>query len=75
MPAQAMELQKKCKRLQKNLWLFRKLQMVYIPGAALKLSQESVAREEAVDVEDERIWMPSEFLAAMRATACWDGLA
>ncbi|KAK0183997.1 hypothetical protein F5146DRAFT_1006888 [Armillaria mellea] len=43
MPAQAMELQKKHKWLQKNLWLFCKLQMVYILRAALKLLQESVA--------------------------------
>ncbi len=26
-------------------------------------------------MEDERIWMPSEFPAATRATACWEGLA
>ncbi|KAK0227247.1 hypothetical protein EDD85DRAFT_776868 [Armillaria nabsnona] len=74
-PAQATELQKKCKRLQKNLWLFQKLQMVYMPSVALKLSQESVAREEAIDVEDETIWMPSDFPAATQSSACWEGLA
>lgn len=73
--AEATDLKKRRTRLQKNLRLFRKLQSVYITGAALQISKESVAREVELDVEDEKIWMPSDFPPRLRTRACYAGLA
>ncbi len=73
--AEATDLKKRCTCLQKNLHLFRKLQSVYITGAALQISKESVACEVELDVEDEKIWMPSDFPPRLRTRACYAGLA
>ncbi|SJL18909.1 uncharacterized protein ARMOST_22511 [Armillaria ostoyae] len=73
--AEATDLKRRRVRLQKNLRLFRKLQAVYIPGAAIQIARENVAREVEVQVEDEKIWLPSDFSAGSRPKACYKGLA
>ncbi len=48
--------------------------MVYVPGAALKVSEENVAREEAIDVEDQKIRMLLDFAVDTRGSVCLAGL-
>ncbi len=73
--AAATDLQSKQISLQKNMCLLQPLQTVYIPGAAVRLSQENVAREEELNVEYQKVWMPSDFPASQRAARCYQGLA
>ncbi|KAK0430605.1 hypothetical protein EV421DRAFT_1743866 [Armillaria borealis] len=73
--AEATDLKRRHVHLQKNLPLFCKLQAVYIPGAAIQIARENVAHEVEVQVEDKKIWLPSDFSAGSWPKACYKGLA
>lgn len=49
-----------------------------MPGSRAKVQQQTVARSSAsaaVDVEDQKLWMPSAFSSEERPTACLPGIA
>lgn len=71
---QANVIQKKRISLGNHIRRFRTVQAVYIPGARAELMRATVARRVAVDVEDEKLWLPSDFSLATRMAACALGL-
>ncbi|KAF9037328.1 hypothetical protein BDZ89DRAFT_1220764 [Hymenopellis radicata] len=73
--AQASEIQRKRVALSKQIRLFRSSQLVYMPGVAAELARETVARRVPIDVEDQKLWMPSHFDANVRETACLPGFS
>ncbi|KAF9014455.1 hypothetical protein BDZ89DRAFT_1142297 [Hymenopellis radicata] len=73
--AQASDIQKKRVALARRIRHFRTVQAVYIPGAYAQLRRESVARTAPLEVEDQKLWLPSDFPANRRSTACLGDIA
>ncbi len=73
--AEAVDLHKKRVRLMKRIKLFRKLELIYVPGACLCMVEENARVRELVDVEDETLWLPSKFDTEARTVSCREGLA
>lgn len=67
---EAVELHKKCVRLTKCIKLFRKMQQIYILGACVHIAEENARVREPVDVEDEKLWLPSDFDAEVHSSSC-----
>ncbi|SJL02886.1 uncharacterized protein ARMOST_06227 [Armillaria ostoyae] len=72
--AKAVELHCKCVRLAKQVKLFRKAQLIYLPGAALHLAEEAAEMTKFVDMEDQKLWLPSDFDSDIWETSCQTGL-
>ncbi|KAF9016354.1 hypothetical protein BDZ89DRAFT_918554, partial [Hymenopellis radicata] len=70
---QASDIQRKREALSRQIRLFRSSQLVYMPGVAARLAAETVARRVPIDVEDQKLWMPSDFDANVRQTVCSPG--
>ncbi|KAF9032545.1 hypothetical protein BDZ89DRAFT_948234 [Hymenopellis radicata] len=70
---QASDIQRKREALSRQIRLFRSSQLVYMPGVAARLAAETVARRVPIDVEDQKLWMPSDFDANIRQTVCSPG--
>lgn len=51
------------------------MQLAYMPGATIKCREAQVSATSAGDVEDEILWLPSDFSEMERARACSAGLA
>ncbi|KAF8998463.1 hypothetical protein BDZ89DRAFT_1051589 [Hymenopellis radicata] len=73
--AQASDIQKKRVALEKRIRNFRTVQLVYMPGVRTQLQRESVARTAAVEVEDQKLWLPSDFSSEKRSTVCLGDIA
>ncbi|KAF9017023.1 hypothetical protein BDZ89DRAFT_933846, partial [Hymenopellis radicata] len=73
--AQASDIQKKRVALARRIRNFRTVQLVYMPGVQAELRRESVARTAALEVEDQKLWLPSDFSADKRSTACLGDIA
>lgn len=58
---EAVELHRKCVCLAKWVKLFCKAQLIYLPGATLHLAEEAAEMTKFVDVEDQKLWLPSDF--------------
>jgi hypothetical protein len=68
--SQANELQQKRISLQKRVIAFRHLQTVYMPSVAMKLSADSTSDDKPLDIEDIRLWLPSELDSDLRKHGC-----
>jgi hypothetical protein len=73
--SQASELQQKRMSLQKRLTAFRRLQTIYMPGVAMKLAAENARDDGPHDIEDVRLWLPSELDSQLRTHGCLEGLS
>ncbi|KAF9030039.1 hypothetical protein BDZ89DRAFT_950058 [Hymenopellis radicata] len=68
---EATTIHRKRTDLTRRIRLFRAIQMVYIPGAKAQLQAETVSRSIALDVEDQKLWLPSDFPAGeVRDAGC-----
>jgi hypothetical protein len=73
--SQASEIQQKRMSLQKRIAAFRRLQTVYMPGVAMKLAAENARHDGPQDIEDVRLWFPSELDSQLRTHGCHKGLS
>jgi hypothetical protein len=73
--SQASELQQKRISLQKRIATFRHLQTVYMPGVVMKLAADSASDDKPHDIEDVRLWLPSELDTDLREHGCHKDLA
>ncbi len=55
MNAEAVDLHRKRIQLTKRIKLFRKLELIYVPGACLRIAEENATVRESVDVEDKTL--------------------
>ncbi|KAF9035679.1 hypothetical protein BDZ89DRAFT_1130296 [Hymenopellis radicata] len=74
-PIQATNIQKKRVALARRIQSFRTVQHVYMPGVRAQLQRESIARASPVEVEDQKLWLPSDFTADRRSNACLGDIA
>jgi hypothetical protein len=72
--SQASELQQKRMSLQKRIAAFRRLQTIYMPGVAMKLATDNAGDDGPHDIEDVRLWLPSELDSQLRTHGCHKGL-
>lgn len=72
---QASELHRRRVTLCKRTNYLRGMQSAYMPGAAIKVREAAVSLSGAADVEDEVLWLPSDFMVQERVQGCADGLA
>jgi hypothetical protein len=71
---QAHDLQQKRISLQKRINGFRELQRVYMPVVEMKL-KEADDGDNQRDVEDVKLWLPSELDLTLREHGCHEGVA
>lgn len=67
---QASELHRRRVTLRRRIKHLRGMQMAYMPGAAMKCRGAQVSASSVGDVEDEVLWLPSDFAEAERPRAC-----
>ncbi|PBK59415.1 hypothetical protein ARMSODRAFT_991160 [Armillaria solidipes] len=60
--------------LEKLIEQFRELQIVYMPGIALRIEREQEAATTAIEAEDDKLWFPSDLSEVVRNSICHSGL-
>ncbi|SJL14298.1 uncharacterized protein ARMOST_17754 [Armillaria ostoyae] len=60
--------------LEKLIEQFRKLQIVYMPGIALRIEREQEAATTAIEAEDDKLWFPSDLSEVVCNSICHSGL-
>lgn len=67
---QASELHRRRISVHPRIQLLCGMQAAYIPGAILKATDSTVSETGRADVEDKKLWLPSDFAPTERVTAC-----
>lgn len=81
----------RCTNLEKLIEQFRELQIIYMPGIALRIEQEQEVATTAIEAKDDKLWFPCDLSEAvcnlichlglgekekvLREAQCWDTLA
>ncbi|PBK70788.1 hypothetical protein ARMSODRAFT_884149, partial [Armillaria solidipes] len=60
--------------LNKQIEQFQELQVIYMPGIALRIEQEREAAKGTIEAEDNKLWFPSDLSERVRNAICHPGL-
>ncbi|SJL12099.1 uncharacterized protein ARMOST_15520 [Armillaria ostoyae] len=60
--------------LAKQIDQFRELQAVYMPGTMLRYEQMVMESTVEIELEDDKLWFPSDLMPTLRSASCHQGL-
>ncbi|PBK59521.1 hypothetical protein ARMSODRAFT_991128 [Armillaria solidipes] len=72
--AQSADIEQRQSTLRRQMEQYRELQMVYMPGVALRHERAVAQATEEIQPEDERLWFPSDLSSSVRKVSCLAGL-
>lgn len=73
--AQSAEIEQRRLTLRRKIEQYCELQLVYMPGVALRHERAISQATEEIQPEDERLWFPSDLNPAVCKVLCHGGLA